>query len=413
MFFRTRETRYGVEAALTLAVQSYFGWYSTFHLAMALVVLVSWEGVRERGRWRELPWMRMGLLALLCAVLVLPSALPYLLQSRTLPEFDRPFSETVRLSADIVDYLRVSRENVLAQLVPAIGARWAGFFPGLMAVTLATLGLVAIRRTPDAPSPTSSSKPRGAPVGGARVSAGGRGETGYLIVLGLTGLVLSLGPFLHIAGYRLPIPLPYAICYYVVPGFSSMRTPGRFAVLVALATAVLAGLGYDALRRRAPLFRSGMLIVTLLVAGFLAWCPTLPFVAYSDRDSMPPVYGWLAAQTDSLPLLELPMPAGERWESTTDLHRQMYVLFHGTPRLDGTSGFVSNRYEAFRSDMQAFPEEHTIRRAYQMGARRLIVHYGDYPAAARDRIRRQVEKLDTLSEAAAFDFDRVYEIEGR
>ena len=168
LFFRTRKTRYGVGAALTLAVQSYFGWYSTFHLAMALVALVSWESVRERGRWRELPWMRMGLLALLCAVLVLPSALPYLLQSRALPEFDRPFSETVRLSADLVDYLRVSRENVLARLVPPMGARWAGFFPGLMAVTLATLGLVAIRRTPDAQSPTPSSKPRGAPVGGAR-----------------------------------------------------------------------------------------------------------------------------------------------------------------------------------------------------------------------------------------------------
>jgi hypothetical protein len=244
----------------------------------------------------------------------------------------------------------------------------------------------------------------------ARGISGRWAELGYLPVLLVSGFVLSLGPFLHVGGYCLWIPLPYAACYYLVPGFSSMRTPGRFAVLVALATAVLAGYGLDVLARRYPRFGSPFLAGALLASGALAWCPDLPFVPYPDRASMPPVYGWLAEQPDTRPVLEVPLPGGNSVESSTDLRRQMYVLYHGKPRLDGASGFTSDRYEAFRRDMQAFPSRETVRLAYEMGARRLIVHYGDLRPGIREGMRRRVEEMQALREAAVFDQDVVYEI---
>ena len=143
----------------------------------------------------------------------------------------------------------------------------------------------------------------------------------------------------------------------------------------------------------------------------MAWCPDLSFVPYPDRASMPPVYGWLAAQPDSSPVLELPVPAAHRTESPMDLRRQMYVLYHGKPRLDGASGFTSNRYMAFRRDMQAFPAPESIERAYDMGARRLIVHYGDYSPGLREGMRRRVEEGKDLREVAVFGQDVVYEFE--
>ena len=409
-FIRTRRTRYGVGAALTLAVQSYFGWYSTFHLLVALVVLVGWEVMREPGRWRRLPWRKAAPLALMSAVLVVPSALPYILQRLAMPEFDRPFSETIRCSADLLDYLRVNSDNILAPLNPPLGHWWWGFFPGLMATGLAAVAIAAVCRAQAKPSPSEPRSGRATLLERARGAIRRWGEMGYLPVLGVSGLVLSLGPILQVAGHRLWIPLPYALCYYVIPGFSSMRTPGRFAVLVALATAVLAGLGFDTLRCRYPRLGSAFLVGVLLAAGALAWCPTLPFVPYPDRASMPPVYGWLAAQPDSSPVLELPVPV-KAWEDLIHVRRQMYVLYHGKPRLDGASGFTSNRYKAFRLDMQAFPAQEAIRCAYDMGARRLIVHYGDYVPALREGMRRQVESAKDLREIAAFGQDVVYEIE--
>jgi hypothetical protein len=407
-FIRSGRMKYGIGAALTLAVQSYFGWYQTFHLLVALVLLLGWEVMREGGGWRRVPWKKGVPLVLMSAALALPVTLPYLFQRLAMPEFDRPFSETIRLSADLLDYLRVSPDNILARLVPPLGRGAAGFFPGLVATGLAAVAIAAVCRPRERPSP---SEPRS-----GRATLRGRprafrrlGDMGYVLVLGVSGLVLSLGPILQVAGHRLWIPLPYALCYYVIPGFSSMRTPGRFAILVALAAAVLAGVGFDILRRRYPRLGSGFLVGTLLAAGALAWSPDLPFVPYPDRVSMPPVYSWLAEQPDSRPVLELPVPA--RLGRSKDVRRQMYLLYHGKPRLDGASGFTSNRYTTFRLEMQAFPAEATIQRAYEMGARRLIVHYGDYAPGLREGMRRRVEKAKNLREVAAFGQDAAYEIE--
>jgi hypothetical protein len=112
-----------------------------------------------------------------------------------------------------------------------------------------------------------------------------------------------------------------------------------------------------------------------------------------------------------MPILELPTPAKESMEGPVDLRRQMYVLYHGKPRLDGASGFTSHRYEAFRREMQAFPSPEAIRRAYEMGARRLIVHYGDYSPGSREKIRCRVEESKNLREVAVFGQDVVYEFE--
>ncbi len=61
--------------------------------------------------------------------------------------------------------------------------------------------------------------------------------------------------------------------------------------------------------------------------------------------------------------------------------------------------------------MQAFPAQEAIRRAYDMGARRLIVHYGDYGAALQTAMRHRVERASGLREVAVFGQDVVYEIE--
>jgi hypothetical protein len=410
-FLRTERIRYGTGAALTLAVQSYFGWYSTLHLLVALVVLLGCEVVREPGRWRRLPWKKAALLALMSAALAVPSALPYLLQKLAMAEFERSLAETIRCSADLLDYLRVSPENILAQLVPPLGRAAGGFFPGLVATGLAAVAIAAVSRAQAEATPSATRSGRATVLERAHRAIRRWGEMGYFPVLCIAGFVLSLGPILQVAGHRLWIPLPYALCYYVIPGFSSMRTPGRFAVLVALAAAVLAGMGFDALRHRYPRLGVAFLVGTLLGAGALAWCPDLPFVPYPDRASMPPVYGWLAMQPDSSPVLELPVPARESAEGPMDVRRQMYVLYHGKPRLDGASGFTSNRYNAFRRDMQAFPAQETIRRAYDLGARRLIVHYQDYAPAFRERMRHRVENAEGLREVMTFGQDVVYEVE--
>jgi len=399
-FMRTEAYRFGIGAALTVVVQSYFGWYGTFHLMVAIVLLTLWEMAISRHR----PWKKIVLLAALVGLLVLPVAMPYWHEQHALPEFRRTIGESALWSADLFDYLQINPESLLAKACPILGDD-QGYFPGLVALALAWMGFMAMkqsRRTPATP----------VRKGVARFyrSMMGWGERGYFLLLGVSGFLLSLGPVLQIAGRWAWIPLPFAVCFFVIPGFSSMRAPGRFAVLVALAIAVLAGMGFDALRRKRANAARPLFVVILVAAFLLAWCPRIPFVPAPNPSSMPPVYAWLAAEPGLDPLLELPMPGSVREENETHARRQVWVLYHKKPRLDGVSGFVSSSYEEFRRVMTDFPAPATIQAAYAKGARTLIVHYGDYPKADRNVLRRDVSNAPGLEERASFGLDVVYKI---
>lgn len=382
-FLRAGRFRDGAGAALALAAQSAFGWYATFHLTIAYVLLLAWAFFRNRGRdRRRIPWRRIAVAAAGALVLVLPVALPYLIQRRALPEFHRSLGDSALWSADLLNYLQLPPENVLSRIWPAV-ANAQGLFPGLVAVVLAA---VALRR-------------RRAP------------ETSLFTLLGAGGAVLSLGPILQVAGHRLWIPLPYALCYYVVPGFASMRAPVRFAVLVALAAAVLAGFGFDRLRRRGPRWRRWLFPTALAMAAVLAWSPEIPFVTVPDREPIPPVYTWLRDRPGKEPVLEVPVPATEPQETVVDVRRQYYVLLHGKPRLDGSSGFTSRRYQRFRLRLQAFPDADAVDAIRDMGAKLVIVHYGDYRPDRRERIRREAAASPSLKQVAVFGEDTVYAVE--
>lgn len=71
--------------------------------------------------------------------------------------------------------------------------------------------------------------------------------TFFLIMVGLTGFIFSLGPRLNVNGTYLHIPLPYYLVFKEIPFIDVLRALARWSFLVALATAILVGLGLDKL----------------------------------------------------------------------------------------------------------------------------------------------------------------------
>jgi hypothetical protein len=96
-----------------------------------------------------------------------------------------------------------------------------------------------------------------------------RGEegsaVGFWLLSTAAAFTLSLGPTMTTGGRPLGAG-PYAFLYDHVPGYDGLRVPARFAMLVALFLAVLAGIGARALERRP---RGSRLVV---LAGVLFLC---------------------------------------------------------------------------------------------------------------------------------------------
>ncbi len=135
-----------------------------------------------------------------------------------------------------------------------------------------------------------------------------RRRGGWIWGLGaLIFAILALGPTLQIAGQMYPaIPLPYRLLQQI-PGVNVSRVPARFALLVTLCLAVLAGLGIAGLRERLPTLRRGLLskiALLLLVVALLTEHFAAPYPLSAVTPA--PFYQRLAAAHETGAVLELP-----------------------------------------------------------------------------------------------------------
>ena len=77
---------------------------------------------------------------------------------------------------------------------------------------------------------------------------------------------MSLGPQIYAHGRLVEERNLYSLFYDFVPGFDGLRVPARFAMVVVLGLAALAGCGAAAIARR----RGGTVVIALAVAVMVA-----------------------------------------------------------------------------------------------------------------------------------------------
>lgn len=396
-FSATRRTRDLAAAFGTLAAQSYFGWYYAFHIAFLFaMVLACGIGFRWPAA-SPLPWRRLMLCSALALLVMAPGALPYWQLHASLPGFRRSLGKAVIYSADVVDYLRASRENLMGRVLHLPRGDLA-YAPGLVTVALAFVAWWRARaerlanvQIPVYPLP--------------------RLDRAFAWIAA-SAFVLSLGPILKIGGHTLPAPLPYAAFYFTVPGFAGMRAPGRFAEIVLLIGAVFAARGYDVLRERvsAPAARAALLAVVTAAMLATAMSASVPLVEYPGRETMPAAWKWIARQPGNFAILELPMPSSEADESERDAVRQIWALYHGKARADGVSGFSSPAHEGFRALMRSFPERLAVRAIAERGVRYVIVRYAEYAPEDAARIRYDLASVREMAPVFASRSDVVYSL---
>jgi hypothetical protein len=151
--------------------------------------------------------------------------------------------------------------------------------------------------------------------------------------------LLSLGPFLQVAGVNTQIPLPWSVLRYV-PILGLVRVPGRFAVLVTMVVAVLFALALAHVgrshpgRRRLWLATIGILVAIELVPG--------PRTLYSA--AIPALYSTIAAdQRADVRVLELPVGLRDGTGSVGlfDARAQYVQTRHGKAIIGGYLSRVS------------------------------------------------------------------------
>ncbi len=381
--------------------------YYAFYLAFLVPLFLGIMLLRRAETRRRIVWMHLLAAGGVALAVVAPFAIAYR-QIQVQYGVERSYGQVTYYSATLANFITADGRNLVwGSLTSHLRSSGAytferNMFPGLVALALALVGAWAGRK---------------------------RAWEQFLAALAVTGAALAVGPELRLTpASKLPLArhLPYDIFYWHVPGFDSMRSPGRFGVLFLLGIAGLAATGATTLLRwfasrdapRMPRTHAMPIPIPIIVSGLMlvgiaveyANAP-LAIVPLESGAAIPAEYRWLATQPDAR-IIELPLliPDHAR-EQQIAAREQYFSLSHGHPLVNGNANVIPKGYKALVLDMQRFPSPRTMTILQGLGITDVVVHLDQFTDAQRaDMERHLAEGWDGLSLAMSFDATRVYHL---
>lgn len=361
---RRPRVRNALLLALWYVLQSLTG---TYLMVFTAIALVSAAAARPRdwlgSRFRALA-PTLALAVGVSAVALLPFMLPYYRASEAVG-LGRSLEETRRYSAEFTDYL-VAPGTLYFEWMGWGRTFWAGdaLFPGVVALLLATLAIVASIRTD------------------ARVR--------MLAVIGVVAFALSFGP---------AFPL-YQWLYYGFPLLQGIRGAVRFGEIVLAATALLAGFGLVRLLRHLP-HRAALATAIVIIAAANVEALRAPMF-YSPYRGIPPVYDALAEISPKTVVVWFP------FYNSAAFHQNAPFMLAATrtfnPMLNGYSGFKPASYYEHVDRLTPFPDRASIDYLRQVGVGVVMVD-------SRNMRGGNLARLDEFSELVLWKTDgnlRIY-----
>ena len=336
----------GAAVALQALSSLYYGVFLSIYMCVVAAVLALTKQVRLRPA--------VGALlggAVLTVALVGPVTLPYFQNSRRVGQR----SIEARFSAQPRDYLAAhGRSRMYAKALPGQDGQLE-LFPGASAVALAAPGLAML--TP--------------------------GTIAYA-----AALALATDASIGVHGSTYP-----ALYRWLLP-FRGLRAPNRFAVLVGLSLAVLAGYTTARLLRG---IRSGAIrvaVVAALVAVVtVESAPALGLTPVWRH--APEIYGSLPADRDVV-LVDLPFPQrdGPFAVEYSYLH---FATVHHRRLVNGGSGFYPPWYNGLADLMKTFPSDAAVAALREHGAEFLVVHEAFYEPKVYEGVIAGIEARADLA----------------
>jgi hypothetical protein len=304
--------------------------YTPVLLFTLLALVRLWMTVRTRIRWRPIfrpAYIRAALVgAMVCVGALAPVVVAMASAGGRIWTGPRVWW---RSSAPGVDAAAWLIPNPFSPWFGGLGTEWLAGLPNGFVENVASVSWVAV-----------------ATIAIAVVAAGFKGTRGWWVFTGVFAL-LSLGPFIRIAGIDTYLPTPWALLRYL-PVVGAARMPTRMTVLVMLGFAMLFALALQHLRARS---RRPWVVTAIAVACLgLELLPT-PRRLFSA--AVPDVARVIAADPREVKVLNLPfglkdgLGGGGRFSTAYQYHQTV----HEKPLIGGyLSRLPGGAIERYRRD---------------------------------------------------------------
>lgn len=473
-YFETRRLTPLASGTLAWIAQNLACGYYMLFFAPAMGIFLAWEMTRRQLWADRRVWLHLVSAAAAVGLATAPFVIPYL-ELRRLGFSPRSLAETGLFSSDVYGYLTTDvRMALWGRLVRAWPKAEGSLFPGFTILLLAAVAIGERWRHARRDSQERSSSVAARLIAAAllvswavliallfgwslRVAGEGvwlkitsldravilaaaltlalaaispraratarswmASPVGMLSLVTVFAFAMSLGPQIYSRGRLVEDWNVYAAFRDFVPGFDGLRVPARFAMVVALGVAGLAGCGAAAMARR----RHGAAAVALATALIVAesWSVPLPLNENSTdykQSGLAPLAGTLAvgaatpgvyrfvAQLPSWSAL-IEMPFGE---IAFEVRYMFYSTTHWRPLVNGYSGGSPDEYGLWAErlkDALDLPEP-AWQAVTESRATHILVHEDGYAGDRGQQISRWV-RTHGGQELHAFGNDHLFKV---
>ena len=380
---------YAVLLSLMFILQMYVSFLPGYFILFSCLSIVGFEVYQKRLVLTELVTKKMILLFITTLILCLPVVIPYYQVSKEF-SYVRDIRDSIHFALQPEDLLYPNTYTRLAPLLkhifpPPVDAPVGEVKSGYLGIVFTLLTLYTlyylIKQRKKAPR--------------------------FLIPLGvvaLFGLTLSLGPFLHIGRHTIhepfPVPLPYLVTYYLIPGFQGLRNSARFEYLFILAIApyiaiVLSQKLKNVSTKIRYLFYGACFSIILLETNV-----PMHFESMVQRKDFPKIYNAVALLPQDAVIIEMPIFTWNMQPYVfSENLREYYSTVHFRKMVNGASGFSPQPWQDMVSDyLYHFPHTDTILDMKKKKIQYIVVHTKEYDTLAKRRFPRDGEVVPSGSQ---------------
>lgn len=204
------------------------------------------------------------------------------------------------------------------------------------------------------------------------------------IAIGVFGFILSLGPAFqwggHVIKHPFIIPLPYALFYYVIPGFNGLRNSARWEMLFLFSFSICIGIflsNYLKGKKKTFKFLLTVLFCLLIILEF-----KFPYNYYQipTKENFPKIYTYIKNLSKDAVISEFPI---YNWRTFPELNsetvREYYSTLSFTKTFNGAAGFDPPPWqEKVTYLIKYFPSEESIKLLKENGVNFIVLHAWEY-----------------------------------
>lgn len=200
----------------------------------------------------------------------------------------------------------------------------------------------------------------------------------------LSGLILSFGPALHLGRVTIhhpfPIPLPYTLFYYLMPGFAGLRNSARWEMLFVLCIVICIAVILIEIFQNLSLYKRVFVYLLLIVFVIAEYNFPMHVISIPQVKNFPKEYAWLHTTPPNTKIIEMPI---YNWDvqpySYGELVRGYYNTIDFRTTMSGFSGFSPPPWQSMVKNLLAtFPSNSSIRQLKNLKITYILVHKDEY-----------------------------------